>query len=66
MVVYFRDQAEAEATVEEILAANSTSLAVRANLAHELDVERVFTETNNAVDLGRELRQRVQPRLAIQ
>jgi 3-oxoacyl-[acyl-carrier protein] reductase len=45
IVVYLRDQGAAEAAVEEILAANGTALAVRADVSDELDVERVFTET---------------------
>jgi 3-oxoacyl-[acyl-carrier protein] reductase len=45
VVVYVRDQDEAEAAVEEILAANGTALAVRADVADELDVERLFEET---------------------
>jgi 3-oxoacyl-[acyl-carrier protein] reductase len=45
IVVYLRDQGAAEAAVEEILAANGTALAVRADVTDELDVERLFTET---------------------
>lgn len=45
VVVYLRDQGEAEAAVEEILAANGMVLAVRADVTDELDVERLFTET---------------------
>jgi len=45
VVVYLRDQGEAEAAVEEILAAHGTALAVRADVTDELDVERLFTET---------------------
>ena len=45
VVVYLSDQAEAEATVEEILAADGTALAVRADVCDELDVERLFSET---------------------
>jgi 3-oxoacyl-[acyl-carrier protein] reductase len=48
IVVYLRDQGEAEATVEEILAAGGTAFAVRADVADELDVERLFDETNAA------------------
>jgi 3-oxoacyl-[acyl-carrier protein] reductase len=44
-VVYLHDQGEAEAAVEEILAAGGTAVAVRADVADELDVERLFTET---------------------
>jgi len=45
VVVYLRDRREAEAAVNEILAANGTALAVRADVTDELDVERLFTET---------------------
>jgi 3-oxoacyl-[acyl-carrier protein] reductase len=45
VVVYLRDQGEAEAAVEEILAAGATAVTVRADVADELDVERLFTET---------------------
>ena len=48
VVVYLRDQGEAEAAVEEIVAANGTALAVRADVADELDVERLFDETTAA------------------
>ena len=48
VVVYLRDQGEAEAAVEEIVAANGTALAVRANVTDELDVERLFDETKAA------------------
>jgi 3-oxoacyl-[acyl-carrier protein] reductase len=48
VVVYLRDQGAAEAAVEEMLAANGTALAVRADVTDELDVERVFTETATA------------------
>ena len=48
VVIYLRDQAEAEAAVEEILAANGTALAIRADVTDELDVERVFDETTAA------------------
>jgi 3-oxoacyl-[acyl-carrier protein] reductase len=48
VVVYLRDQGEAEAAVEEIVAANGTALAVRANVTDELDVARLFDETNAA------------------
>jgi 3-oxoacyl-[acyl-carrier protein] reductase len=48
VVVYLRHQAEAEAAVEEILAANGTALAVRADVADALDVERLLDETNAA------------------
>ena len=48
VVVYLCDQGEAEAAVEEILAANGTALAVRADVTDELDVERLFDETASA------------------
>jgi 3-oxoacyl-[acyl-carrier protein] reductase len=48
VVVYLRDQGEAEAAVEEILAAGGTAVAIRADVADELDVERLFTETSAA------------------
>jgi 3-oxoacyl-[acyl-carrier protein] reductase len=44
VVVYLRDQREAEATVNEILAANAKAVAVRADYNDELDVARLFTE----------------------
>ena len=44
-VVHLRHRAEAEAVVEEILAAGGTAVAIRADVADELDVERLFTET---------------------
>ncbi len=45
VVVYLRDQGEAEAAVEQILRESGSALAVRADLADELDVERLFDET---------------------
>jgi NAD(P)-dependent dehydrogenase (short-subunit alcohol dehydrogenase family) len=45
VIVYLDQQAVAEATVEEIVAVGGTTVAVRADLADEFDVERVFTET---------------------
>jgi len=48
VVVYVRDQAEAEAAIDEILGANGTALAVRADVTDELDVERLFDETTAA------------------
>ena len=48
IVVYLRDQGAAEAAVDEIIAANGTALAIRADVTDELDVERVFTETATA------------------
>ena len=47
-VVYLRDQGGAEAVVEEILDARGTAVAVRADVADELDVERLFDETRVA------------------
>jgi 3-oxoacyl-[acyl-carrier protein] reductase len=44
VVVYLRDLREAEAVVDEILAANGTALTVRADVTDELDVERLFDE----------------------
>jgi 3-oxoacyl-[acyl-carrier protein] reductase len=48
VVVYLRDQGEADAAVEEILAADGTALPVRADVTDELDVERLFDETTAA------------------
>jgi 3-oxoacyl-[acyl-carrier protein] reductase len=48
VVVYLDDPLAAEATVDEILAANATAVAVRADLIDEVDVERLFTESNAA------------------
>jgi 3-oxoacyl-[acyl-carrier protein] reductase len=48
IVVFLRDPGAAEAAVEQILAANGTALAVRADVTDELDVERLFTETETA------------------
>jgi len=45
VVVYLEHQCRAEATVAEIIAAEGTTVAVRADLADGLDVERLFTET---------------------
>jgi short-subunit dehydrogenase len=45
VVVYLDDQTRAEATVEEIFAADGTAVAVRADVADDLDVERLFDET---------------------
>jgi 3-oxoacyl-[acyl-carrier protein] reductase len=45
VLVYLRDQAKAEAAVEDVLAHGGTALAVRADVTDELDVERVFDET---------------------
>jgi 3-oxoacyl-[acyl-carrier protein] reductase len=48
VIHYARNQAAAEAAVEEILAADGTALAVRADVADELDVARLFGETTEA------------------
>jgi 3-oxoacyl-[acyl-carrier protein] reductase len=48
IVVYLRDQAEAEAAIEQIRAASGTALAVRADITDEVDVERLFNETKAA------------------
>jgi 3-oxoacyl-[acyl-carrier protein] reductase len=45
VVNYLHDQRAAESTVEAILAGNSDAVAVRADVADDLDVERLFTET---------------------
>jgi 3-oxoacyl-[acyl-carrier protein] reductase len=45
IVVYLRDQGAAEAAVDEILAADGSALAVRADVTDEVDVERLFDET---------------------
>jgi NAD(P)-dependent dehydrogenase (short-subunit alcohol dehydrogenase family) len=45
VVVYLGDQVAAEATVEEILGAGGTALALRADVTDALDVERLFRET---------------------
>jgi 3-oxoacyl-[acyl-carrier protein] reductase len=54
MVVYLRDQAAADAAVEDVLAARGAALSVRADVTDELDVARMFDETNatfGAVDV---------------
>jgi 3-oxoacyl-[acyl-carrier protein] reductase len=48
VVVYLRHQAEADAVVDEIVGADGAALAVRADVADELDVERLFVETTAA------------------
>ena len=45
VVNYLHDQRSAESTVETILADNSDAVAVRADVADDLDVERLFAET---------------------
>ena len=48
VVVYLEHQRTAEATVAEILAAEGKIVAVRADLADDLDVQRLFTESSAA------------------
>jgi 3-oxoacyl-[acyl-carrier protein] reductase len=48
VVHYAVDQLTAEAVVEEVLAAHGVALTVRADVADELDVARLFTETIEA------------------
>jgi 3-oxoacyl-[acyl-carrier protein] reductase len=50
VVNYLHDQRAAESTVEAILAGNSDALAVRADVADDLDVQRLFAETITAFD----------------
>ena len=45
VVVYLEHQRAAEATVAEIIAAEGTTVAVRADLADDLDVQRLFAES---------------------
>jgi 3-oxoacyl-[acyl-carrier protein] reductase len=45
VVNYLHDQPAAESTVEAVLAGNSDAVAVRADVADDLDVERLFAET---------------------
>jgi 3-oxoacyl-[acyl-carrier protein] reductase len=45
VVDYLHDQRAAESAVEEILADNGSAVAVRADVADALDVERLFAET---------------------
>lgn len=45
VVVYLEHQRAAEATVDEILAAHGNGLTVRADLADELDIQRLFAES---------------------
>jgi|tagenome__1003787_1003787.scaffolds.fasta_scaffold20892698_2 hypothetical protein len=45
VVVYLQDQGRAEASVAEILTAGGTTVAVRADLADDLDVQRLFAES---------------------
>src|SRR2546430_372920 len=48
VVNYLHDQRAAESTVEEILANNGYAVAVRADIADDLDVKRLFAETTAA------------------
>jgi 3-oxoacyl-[acyl-carrier protein] reductase len=48
VITYLNSQPEADAAVEEILAARGCAVAVCADVADELDVERLFAETINA------------------
>jgi 3-oxoacyl-[acyl-carrier protein] reductase len=45
VVNYLHDQRAAESTVEAILADNGNAVAVRADIADDLDVKRLFAET---------------------
>jgi NAD(P)-dependent dehydrogenase (short-subunit alcohol dehydrogenase family) len=45
VIVYLDHQARAEATVAEIIGAGGSTVAVRADLADELDVQRMFAES---------------------
>jgi NADPH:quinone reductase-like Zn-dependent oxidoreductase len=48
VVVYLDHQRTAEATVAEVLAADGRIVAVRADLADDLDVQRLFAESSAA------------------
>jgi NAD(P)-dependent dehydrogenase (short-subunit alcohol dehydrogenase family) len=45
VVVYLEHQPRAEATVAEIISTGGVTIAVRADLADDLDVQRLFTES---------------------
>ena len=45
VVNYLHDQRAAESTVETVLADNGAAVAVRGDVADDLDVERLFAET---------------------
>jgi len=45
VVVYLDERGEAEAVVDEILAAGGAAFTVRADVNDEIDVERLFDET---------------------
>ncbi|HET6193480.1 MAG TPA: SDR family oxidoreductase [Trebonia sp.] len=49
VVNYLHDQRAAELTVEAILADNGDAVAVRADVADDLDVQRLFAETVTAL-----------------
>lgn len=44
VVVYLHDRGEAEAVVDEILAAGGAAFTVRADIGDQVDVERLFDE----------------------
>ena len=48
VVNYLHDQRAAESTVESILAGNGVAVAVRADVADDVDVERLFVEAIEA------------------
>jgi 3-oxoacyl-[acyl-carrier protein] reductase len=48
VVDYAHDQRAGDRAVDEVLAAGGTALAVRADVADELDVERLFAESTEA------------------
>lgn len=48
VVGYLHDRLSAESTVEAVLAGNAVAVAVRADVADELDVQRLFGETIEA------------------
>ena len=48
VLVYFDHQALAEVAISEITASGGTTVAVRADLADDLDVQRLFTESSAA------------------
>lgn len=47
-VDYAHEQGDADAAVDEILAAGGVAIAIRADVTDELDVERLFAETKAA------------------
>jgi NAD(P)-dependent dehydrogenase (short-subunit alcohol dehydrogenase family) len=48
VVVYLEHQPRADVTVAEIIAGGGRAVAVRADLADDLDVQRIFTESDAA------------------